>query len=291
MFPENEFFSRVSHRPCHRDGEASLLVLVVLITGASMVSLVQHAQMQRTFVLRELRGDVELEAALFLGLETAMRLLSDHTLAFPEDPFPPEMGPEALRADNGAALRISFRDAQDRFDLNWLRHQGVPQESFGHLFRAAGLRGTLRDLDAWTDNPPLLESVDALALSFPEADVWLAGPLREDLTVLPLPASGVLPLNVNAVDADRLSRMLGDNLRGWTDTLMQMREPDPLQDLSAAFALLPAPVAAALQPYFDVRSMYFEVRIEVEYDAFAATGHGLLRRSDDGTVEVVQCRW
>ena len=283
------------HRPegpgASRAGGAALLVLVVLVTGASLVSLVQHAQTQRTFALRMGRAEVELEAAMLLGLNTAMRLLSEHTLAFPEDPFPPETGEEGFWADNGALIRLTFRDAQDRFDLNWLRNQGVPRESFGHLFRAAGLRGSLLALDAWTEHPPLLESVDAFALHLPEAEAWLAGPLREDVTSLPLPASGVLPLNVNAVDADLLVRMLGESLRGWTETVLRMRELDPLPDIGGALALLPAPVASALRPYLDVRSSYFDVEIGAEYDSFAGAGRALLRRSDDGTVEVIQCRW
>ncbi|MCC5844108.1 MAG: general secretion pathway protein GspK [Verrucomicrobia bacterium] len=274
-----------------RGGGATLLVLVVLLTGASLVSLVQHAQTQRTFALRMVRAEVELEASMLLGLETAMRLLSEHTLAFPEDPFPPVTEAEGFFADNGASIRLTFRDAQDRFDVNWLRSQGVPQESFGHLFRSAGLRGNLRVLDGLTENPPLLESVDALAIHVPDAEEWLAGPLREDLAALPAPASGVLPLNVNAVDADRLVRMLGENLRGWTETVLQMREREPLPDIGGALALLPAPVASALQPYLDVRSSFFEVYIEAEYDSFAGSGQALLSRSDDGTVEVIRCRW
>lgn len=274
-----------------RRGGATLLVLVVLVTGASLVSLVQHAQTQGTFGLRMVNAEVETEAAMLLGLETALRLLSEHTLASPEDPFPPEVDEEGFRADSGAVIRLVFRDAQDRFDLNWLRNQGVPQESFGHLFRAAGLRGSLLVLDGWAENPELLESVDAWPLHMPEAAEWLESPLRADLTVLPPPSSGVVPLNVNAVDAELLVRMLGEPLRGWTETVLRFREQAPLPDIGGALALLPDPVAAALHPYLDVRSAYFEVRMDVEYDGFAAAGWALLRREDDGTVEVMQCRW
>jgi type II secretory pathway component PulK len=274
-----------------KKGGAVLMVLVVMVTGASMVALVQHTQAQRTMELRLLRAGVETDAALLLGLDTAMKMLSDHFLAFPEDPFPPSTDDMGFLADSGAGIRLSFRDAQDRFDLNWLRNAGVPRESFENLFRSAGGRGGLSALDAWVREPKALDSVDVLPLYLPEAEEWLAGPLREDVTVLPLPSSGVLPLNINAVDADRLVRMLGEPLRGWTEAVLQRRAVEPLQDIQSVLTLLPDAVAAAMQPYLDVRSTFFEVWIEAEYDAVVRQGWALLKRGEGEKMEVIQCRW
>ena len=272
-------------------GGAYLLVLVVMITGVSLVSLVQHAQIQRTFALRMRRADVETEAAMFLGLQSALMLVSEHAVAFPYDPFPPETDPEGFAADSGATIRVKLTDAQDRFDVQWLRNQGVPRESFGHLFRAAGLRGNLLALDAWAMDSKPLATVEEWAVHVPEAAEWLAGPLRHDLTVLPVPATGVTPLNVNAVDADRFVRMMGEGLRGWSETVLQMRDQQPLQDLGSVLALLPGPVGSALRPYLDVRSSYLEVWLEVEFDSVVKEGWALIQRAADGKVEVVECRW
>lgn len=272
-------------------GGAYLLVLVVILTGASLVTLVQHAQAQRTFSLRMNRADAETEAAMLLGLETALMRLSEHTLAFPEDPFPPEFDPEGFRANSGALIRLRISDAQDRFNLQWLKNQGVPQESFGHLFRAAGLRGSLLALDIWAEEAKLLSTVDEWAVLLPEATEWLEGPLRADVTVLPAPATGVTPLNVNAVDAERFVRMMGEGLRGWSETVLQMRDQEPLRDMGSVLSLLPGPVGSALSPYLDVRSSFLEVWMDVEFDAVVKQGWALVQRSDDGNVEVIQCRW
>lgn len=274
-----------------RAGGAMLLVLVVMMAGASMLSVLQHAQARETMALRMLQAGVETEAALYLGLETAMRLLSEHTLRFPEDPFFPEEEATAFQTDSGARIHITFRDAQDRFDLNWLSRQGVPRESFEHLFRGAGLRGSLRALDRWSEEAVPLDSVDAWPLHLPEAEAWLAGPLRSHVHVLPAPQTGVVPINVNAVDPDRFALMLGDSLRGWADTVMTLRAQSPLQDTGAVLALLPGPVASALQPYLTTRSAFVEVRVEAEFDSVVASGRTLLRRSNQGEVEVMLCRW
>lgn len=291
MCPDTKDTKISGRKRCSAAGGATLMVLVVLVTGASLVSVVQHAQTQRTFGLRMDRAEVETEAAMLLGLATAMRLVSDHTLNFSDDPFPPETDPDGFLADSGASIRLRFRDGQDRFNLNWLGNQGVPQESFAHLFRAAELRGNLLVLDTWAEEAVPLESIDAWSLHVPEAEAWLESSLREDVTVLPVPASGVVPLNVNTVDADRLIRMMGESLRGWTETVLRMREQGPLRDIGNALAFLPGPVAGALQPYLDVRSEFLEVWIEAEYDAVVKQGWALLRRSDDGRVEVIRCRW
>lgn len=268
-----------------------MLVLVVLVTGMTLAALVQHAQARRTMALRLRRAEVETEAAMLLGLEEAMRLLSEHTLAFPEDPLPPEVNPEGMTADSGARIWLAFADAQDRFDLQWLKNRGVPQESFGHLFRAAELRGNLLALEEWAEAPEDLVTVDEWGLHVPEAAVWMTTPLRGDVRVLPVPVSGVTPLNVNAVEGERFLRMMGDGLRGWSETVLRLREVEPLRDLGGMLALLPGPVASALEPYLGVRSDFFEVRLEVEYDAVVKEGWALVQRSGNGVVEVMQCRW
>jgi len=109
--------------PSRRHGGALVLVLVVLVSSAAMIAASQALLARRNVELDLAAVRVELRAALLMALEVAARdWAADGDLSFDHAGEDWAQARE-LTFDNGVAVRITPRDAQDRYNLNNL---GLP---------------------------------------------------------------------------------------------------------------------------------------------------------------------
>lgn len=280
-------------------GTALVLVLAVLVIGAGMVAGVQHRVASQRMAWRQAALEVELRGALLLGLVSAIEAWEsdeEHAFTHPAESW---FLPREFEADNGAVVRVIFRDAQDRFNVNWLslspdRIPGM-EDSFAFLMRANGVSPDFAVLRDFSEKGEPVETLDAFAARYSEADRWFEpnehGNPRRHFVALPLPAGGITPLNLNSASEEVLLSLLGFQMTPWLDTLLRVREEEPIRSLEAVTVGLPPPLAARLGEWFSVRSQFLEVRVEAEAGNTLRSVDALLSRNAEGTVEVLRCLW
>ncbi len=274
-----------------RRGSAFVLALAVLLGCASTAALVQQSLHSRAVELRIATNHAELRAALLLALREAMRrYAADDDRAF-DSPADPWMAPWEARTDSDCLLRVRLACAQDRFNLNnlTLPTNGLlprgPWDIFADLLASrespppAALARALREAAAVT--PPTW--VDPSELG-PQLD----GP---ELIALPRSATAPSPLNLNTVRPAVLHALVGDSLSAWADTVLSARDHEPLRGTGGLLSTLPAPAAALLAPFVGVRSDLVEFKGEAERDHTLMTLRAYLRRTENGGIEVLSCRW
>lgn len=283
-----------------RRGSAFLLVLVVLVLGAGLMAGVQHHLAAEHLGLRGERAAVSLRGALLLGLQEGMRAWASDADA--EVLHLGEVWAEPLDflTDGGARVAVRYRDAGGAFDLNSLL---LPEEMFPmrgpsdvllDLLRGYEVRVPDAAVQAFREAGEPLVSPEEFPARFAEVR-WTTDRERGDpfaqLVALPPPPSGMHRINLNTASPEVLDALTGGMLGAWVDTVVQLRGQEPLRSTGPVLDRLPQEVAAVLSRVVDVKSDHLRVWVSAEFDHTVAEVEALLRRTENGDVEVLWCRW
>ncbi|MDA3875343.1 MAG: type II secretion system protein GspK [Kiritimatiellae bacterium] len=279
-------------------GSALLLVLLVLMGTVSMVSGIQHLQVQRSMDLRISSNQQRLRSALILGLQEAATSLAESDWevdVFSEEAFQRR----EFESSEGVQVRLQLRDAQDRFNLNDLSLPLTPGtlrspwDMFEDLLRAQGVevnQGTLAALRGWVEEEEVwFDHPDQLNVAVADQEIWQ--PVLDSLSGLPRPANRSLAVNVNTVRPEVLRAMVGPSLHGWADSVVAARDLEPLHSISNQVRFLPEGIRPVLEAALDVQSEYVEADLVAEVDHTRKTLRALLHRGAEGKVEVIRCQW
>lgn len=278
-----------------RRGSALVLVLAVLVACVALAGGMHLRLVARSLSLERDAVDVELRAALILGLREGMRYWSANETPWRE----PDRKGRVFTTDTGARVTLSYRDAADRLNLNHLTLPVTPDQPRSALDMLEDLlrmtdpdappeifhrfRKTVEEEDPW------FSGVDTLELLEPGAREWRGA--RDYLVALPAPRGRWLPVNVNTAPPELLYAMLGTSFRPWVDSLVLAREREPIGNLEAYLQYLPEQVRRPVDRALDVRSSHAELRIEAEIRGSRRDLTAWLRRETNGDVEVLRCRW
>lgn len=286
-------------RTKRRDGTALVLVLAVLVIGAGIVAGVQHGLARHRMAWGQSSLEVELRGALLLGLVTAIDAWEneeDTTHTHPDEPW---AAPREFTADNGAEIRVVFRDAQDRFNLNnlSLSPESAPgqEDAFLLLMRMEGVDPDPAVLRDFSEKGETVRTLDEFVRLHPEAGDWFVPTETTDprrwIEVLPLQTGRPTPLNLNSVNPRVLAALLGPGMEPWVETVARAREQEPFRSVEALTAGLPPLLAVRLGEQFTVRSRFTRVHVEAGAGNTLRTVEALLVKDGEGAVEVLQCLW
>jgi type II secretory pathway component PulK len=195
-------------------------------------------------------------------------------------------------------VTVHVLDAQNRFNLNRLSQPlspsmvRTPDDMFGDLVRFSGMEDEnnlsrtvgpwLRLHDIELHDPWQLVSIQPEYVEF----LSYLGP---QVVCLPRPQTGAVKVNLNTVDPDVLTAILGPQFRGWVQSVLNFREAAPIPSVSAVTRGLPAIAQSVLPDVLDVRSEYFEIRVTATKDSIQREKVTLVRCPSTGRVEVVRC--
>lgn len=114
------------------------------------------------------------------------------------------------------------------------------------------------------------------------------GILAETVTLVPVPRTSPVPVNLNTASEDTLRGLLGLGQEALVRAVVARRKAAPLRRLDTAGLPMDPADLEPLLPYLDIRSGYFRI------EAVAAEGErrervqALVRRDTEGSVEMVQ---
>jgi general secretion pathway protein K len=104
------------------------------------------------------------------------------------------------------------------------------------------------------------------------------------LTVLPVPRTRPLSVNVNTAAPEVLRAVLGLANDAVADSILALRAVRPIRSIEALSALGDPLLSAAVGPYLDVRSRFFRVRARAYRDGESLALEALAQREPSGRV-------
>jgi type II secretory pathway component PulK len=274
--------------------------MAVLVICSALVGGAQQVILSRTRLNRLAESDIEIRAALLLGLEYAMQAWSREE-ALPQTRNPNGVGVEWVAdSSSGIPLNITLRDAQDRFNLN---HLALPVTPTAPRPALRMLEALLSVTDPEADPvvfqqfqervaglEPWFSGVEMVQDLVPEtAEQWRNLPAY--MVALPHPRERWLPLNVNTASPEVLLAVLGVRFKPFVELLIAGRQNQPIERLDPYMTVLPLPVQVAVREALTVRSSLAEVRVETETPEGARRLTAWLQRKPGGEVEVIRCQW
>ncbi len=112
--------------------------------------------------------------------------------------------------------------------------------------------------------------------------------LVDCLTLLPLPRTQPLPVNINTASRETLTGVLGLGQDTLVATILTLRGLKPIRDLEPLSVMAEPGVFESVRPYLAVGSGYFEIESQAFADGRTERVRALAARNQEGRVDVVQ---
>lgn len=313
-----------SRRSSSKAGSA---LLIVLLLASLAVGLLLGLHTAGRIALRKSESRLAMTRLRIAAGDTArgmLRILADDEDLLSDHLGEDWSQPLEVEYPDGTLVRGCVNDSQRRFDLNnlaSLRPEGASELSAVLLDRIMAecgrpnLTSEIEALRDWVDddgegpfesrfyngrdadygpaNSPILAMNE---LEWIEG--WRPGLIhekaREDrpaagelLTAIPLGRRSPLALNINTAPRDLLRAVFGGGSAQIVDLVVSMREQAPLRSLALLENALGRASFRRLAPFLDVKSSYFDLRIDAVKDGRGVVLNILAERASDGTVSVV----
>lgn len=267
----------------------ALLVVAIVASLASWLSLSQQVWMRQTENLRDLGQSFAVTTG---ALEFATGLLEQEGRTVPDDDLTQSWAkPLPLFPVAGGTVTARIEDAQARFNLNNLFHNGMPDAAqvgvFQRLLISAGLNpdlagqvvawitpGTVTAVQQQADSLYLGLKVPYRAASAPFTDISelrlvngfsrsVFRTLRPWITALPVP-TGPTPVNVDTAPAPVLAALFPGVAPATITAVVNARATAPFSSTVVFMSRLPPGTPAPAVP-FGVRSTYFQVIVSSRF--------------------------
>lgn len=315
-----------SRRSPVNSGSALLMVLVLLAVAAGVLMQLQSASRIR---LRRAESGLRTARLRIVAVDAAKQLLqrlADDEDLLADHVSEEWAEPLAIEHPDGVVVRGRILDAQSRFDLNNLAATRPANSSeraaqaLRDIIHECGLArsgGVVEALADWidADQDGLYESRIYLKKDLPyetpngtmdsiqELD-WIEGwslemlaainqegrpALRELVAVIPVERREPIAVNVNTAPPQLLKTLLGAGNSQIVDLLVSMRTELPIRSLAMLENAVGSFELERIEPYLDVKSEFFDVRVDAEHEGHAVLLSALAQRASDGTVSVL--RW
>lgn len=267
----------------------ALIVVAIVASLAAWLATSQEVWFRQTTNLAE---GAQAQAVTHGALEfAALSLDTEGKNTTDDDLTQPWAQPLPLFPVAGGAVTARAEDAEGRFNLNNLFHNGSPDPTqmgvFQYLLQEADLNPSLASgVVAWLANSAavsLSNPADSYYLALPEPYRAGAQPfadsselqlvqgfgarayakLRPWVTALPVTA-GVTPININTAPLPVLAAVFPGAGISAVQAVIAQRAHNPFTSLAQAQAVLPAASGTAVAPY-GIRSSYFEVLVQAHF--------------------------
>lgn len=320
------YASRKSHsrRSASNNGSA---LLIVLLLSALAVGILLGMQTASRISLRAAESRLSMTRLRLVAGDAArgmlQRLADDEDLL--SDHFGEEWAQAVeIEYPDGTRVRGRATDTQRRFDLNNLAstHPANAAEltaiMLDRVMTECGRPNLAEQIDAlrdWVDddgegpfesrfysgrdpayappNSPILAMNELYWISGWRREL-IFGRARDDrpaagelLTAIPVERRAPLAVNVNTAPPELLRALFGHNSAQIVDLLLSMREQAPLRSLSLLQNALGVNTYQRLAPFLDVKSRFFDLRIDAVKDGRGVLLNVLAERESDGKVSVV----